>query len=192
MTEPSPVNILIVDDEQAVLETFERWLEDEYEVYTAIDGNEALDILESNGIDIVILDRRMPGLSGDEVLERITELDIDCQVAMVTAVEPDLNIVEMGFDEYMVKPPTYDEFHETIENLLERRDHSTTRQEFYSLLSKRNILEQEIESAQLADSEEYKALVQRIEDKKSELAATQDHMGEDIAFVSAMREIEGR
>lgn len=192
MTESTSVSILLVDDEPDVLKTFERWLEDEYEVFTAIDGNEALEILESNGIDIVLLDRRMPGLSGDEVLERITTLDLDCQVAMVTAVEPGLDIVEMGFDEYVVKPPTYDEFHDTIENLLERRDHSETRQEFWSLLSKRNTLEHEIDSAQLDDSEEYNTLLQRIEDLKDELAAAEDRMGEDTAFVSAMREIEGR
>lgn len=192
MTETTSATILIVDDEKDVLETFARWLEDDYEVLTANDGSEALDILEANGIDIVLLDRRMPGLSGDEVLERIIELDLDCQVAMVTAVEPDLDIIGMGFDSYVVKPPTYEEFHETIENLLSRREHSDKRQEYWSLLSKRNALEEEVVRDQLEESEEYRALLQRIDELRDELAEARDRMAEDTEFVSIMRKIEGR
>lgn len=192
MTDASPATVLIVDDEKNVLEVFKRWLEDDYEVYTAVDGDTALQLLAEDGIDVVLLDRRMPGISGDEVLERINELDLECKVAMVTAVEPDLDIIEMGFDSYVVKPPTFEGLHQTIENLLERRSHSDRRQEYWSLLSKRNALQSELSQTDLEESEEYTELVARIETLSDELGEARERMGEDTEFVSTMRDIEER
>lgn len=191
MTESNSATVLIVDDEGDVLEVFRRWLEEDYDVYTANNGNEALDLLESNGIDVVLLDRRMPGISGDEVLERIIEFDMDCKVAMVTAVEPDLDIIAMGFDSYVVKPPTYEGLHSTIENLLDRREHSDRRQEYWSLLSKRHTLREEMSTAELEDNDEYTELESRIESLAEDLGEEHDRMAEDSEFISAMRDIEG-
>lgn len=191
MTESNSATVLIVDDEGDVLEVFRRWLEEDYDVYTANNGNEALELLESNGIDVVLLDRRMPGISGDEVLERINELDMDCKVAMVTAVEPDLDIIAMGFDSYVVKPPTYEGLHNTIENLLARREHSDLRQEYWSLLSKRHTLREEMSTAELEDNDEYAELEDRIDALAKALGEGHDRMAEDTEFISAMRDIEG-
>ncbi|MDY7082664.1 MAG: response regulator, partial [Halobacteria archaeon] len=59
--------IVVVDDEQAVADMYYEWLEGEYDVKKAYDGEEALEKIDQD-TDLVLLDRRMPGMSGDEVL----------------------------------------------------------------------------------------------------------------------------
>jgi CheY-like chemotaxis protein len=67
--EREPV-VLIVEDEQAVADLYARFLEPTYGVHTAYNGTDTLEKM-SDEVDIVLLDRRMPGLSGEEVLEAI-------------------------------------------------------------------------------------------------------------------------
>lgn len=190
MTESQSVTVLIVDDDESVIKLFRRWLEDDYNVVTALDGTEALEVLEREPVDIVLLDRRMPGISGDDVLETITEQEMDCQVAMVTAVEPDLDIVRMGFDDYVVKPPTREGIHRTIANLLARRDQSEVLQEYWSLLSKRGVLLEESTESELSDSEEFAELEERIASLRDKLEDEKHRMGEDVEFLTALRNIE--
>lgn len=95
---------MIVDDEEDVRQTYELYVDSGgYEFEVATNGGEALVEL-TDDIDVVLLDRRMPGMSGDEVLEHILDWNMDCRVIMVTAVEPDEDIIEMGFDDYLTKP----------------------------------------------------------------------------------------
>lgn len=96
-----------------------RWIDEEYAVHVAHDGQEALDEL-NDGIDVVVLNQMMPGLSGDGALERIRERGADCRVAMITVVEPDFDVIEMGFDAYLTKPVTEADLLETIEHLVPR------------------------------------------------------------------------
>jgi len=109
MSEQPPL-VLVVEDEPDLADLYAAWLGDEYRVRTAYGGQEALDELDEadDEVDAILLDRRMPGLSGDEVLAAVRERGIDCRVAMVTAVEPDFDILKMGFDDYLVKPVTSD------------------------------------------------------------------------------------
>jgi CheY-like chemotaxis protein len=143
LDEEAETKVLIVEDEEDVADTFRMWLEDSYGVSVAHSGSEALDKLERVEVDVVLLDRLMPGLSGDEVLERIEKEGFDCRVAMVTAVEPDFDIVEMGFDEYITKPSSPEELRETVDELLERRKRSRQLQEYASLRVKQAALRTE-------------------------------------------------
>lgn len=110
--------ILVVDDEDDVRQTYELYIDSGgYEVELAANGGEALVELNDD-VDLVLLDRRMPGMSGDEVLEHILDWNMDCRVIMVTAVEPSENIIEMGFDDYLTKPVSKDVVLDTIEQHL--------------------------------------------------------------------------
>lgn len=111
--------VLLADDEPALAEGHAAQLPDDYEVRTAYDGQEALDALDED-VDVAVLDRRMPKLTGDDVLDAIRDQDYDCRVLMLTGVEPSEDIVEMGFDEYLVKPVGGDEFRETVARLHDR------------------------------------------------------------------------
>jgi len=70
--EPEPPRILVVDDEEAILETMTFTFEDDYEVHTSQDARQALDLLEKEGpFAVVLSDQRMPGMSGVEFVTEV-------------------------------------------------------------------------------------------------------------------------
>jgi len=180
--------VLIVEDEPDVAETYRLWLEGHYEVEVAGDGDEGLDMLDGS-VDVVLLDRMMPGLSGDKVLERIREEALDCRVAMVTAVEPDFDILELGFDAYLPKPIRREQLRETVENLLDRSEYDSLLQEYYSLVEKRATLEASKSLTELADSGEYERLKTEIEAHQKDLSETLGGVADDEDFIATIREL---
>ena len=180
MSEQLPL-VLVVEDEPDLADLYAAWLGDEYRVRTAYGGQEALDELDEadDAVDAILLDRRMPGLSGDEVLSAVRERGIDCRVAMVTAVEPDFDILKMGFDDYLVKPVTSDTLRETVEGLLRRGEYDTEMQELFSLTSKKAMLETEKSATELADHEEYQRLTDRIGELRSRADQSLEAVTED-------------
>jgi len=179
MSDDSPL-VLVVEDERDLSELYRMWLSESYRVRTAEDGREALSKLDED-VDIVLLDRRMPDLSGDEVLDRIREENFDCRVAMVTAVEPDTDIVDMEFDDYLVKPVSEDELVRMVENLRIRDEYDDGVKQLFSLASKKALLESEKDRTELETSEEYRQLVddltelrEGLDDKLARLSDTDD------------------
>ncbi|WEL29454.1 Signal transduction regulator [Haloferax volcanii] len=127
--------VLVVDDDEDLADTCRYWLDGErFAVETAYGGAEALCRLDET-VDVVLLDRRMPNVTGDDVLEEIRERGLDCRVAMMTAVEPDTDIVEMPFDAYLVKPVSESEVKETVEELLVRSGFESGVREYFALES---------------------------------------------------------
>ncbi|WP_299269458.1 HalX domain-containing protein [Halorientalis sp.] len=190
MTDSAVPVVLIVEDEPDVAETYNLWLADDYEVRIAGDGDEGLDRLDEE-VDVVLLDRMMPGLSGDEVLERIRERELNCRVAMVTAVEPDFDILEMGFDAYLSKPIRSAELIETVEKLLERSTYDRLLQEYYALVEKQATLETAKSGAELAESDKYARLQSRVADLQEELSQTMGGVEDDTDFITAIQQISG-
>lgn len=176
----SQPTVLVVDDEPDLADLYATWLASEYEVRTAYSGDSALDKLDDT-IDYVLLDRRMPGISGDRVLDTIRERDINCRVAMVTAVEPDFDIIEMGFDDYVVKPVTSEDLFSLLERLTSVKSYDDVGQQYYQLAAKRAALESSKSETTLAESGEYNRLVNELEEVKK---LADDRLGEvgDNAF----------
>jgi DNA-binding response OmpR family regulator len=168
--------VLVVDDERDLADLYAAWLSGEYDVRTAYGGQEALDILNGD-IDVALIDRLMPQVSGDEVLEQIRQSSYDCRVSMVTAVEPDFDIIEMGFDEYIVKPIRREELTGVVESLLSRSAYDSQLQEFFSLASKRAALQSQKGQHELENSEAYHQLTERVEQLRTEL----DRTAEDLS-----------
>jgi len=144
--------VLVVEDEPDVAETYKLWLAADYDVRLAESGDAALGMIDET-VDIVLLDRMMPGMSGTEVLAKIRDRGYDCRVAMVSAVDPDFDIIEMGFDDYVTKPPTRDGLLETVEELGERGQRAERVQEYRSLLAKQAALETQKTEDELEASE---------------------------------------
>src|SRR6056297_3202433 len=180
MSEQPPL-VLVVEDEPELADLYAAWLGDEYRVRTAYGGREALDELDEadDHVDAILLDRRMPGLSGDEVLTAVRERGIDCRVAMVTAVEPDFDILKMGFDDYLVKPVTSDTLKKMVVGLLQLGDYDTEMQELFSLTSKKAMLETEKSATELADNDEYQRLTERINELRSQADESLEAVTED-------------
>lgn len=120
--------ILVVDDEPGLTSLYVAWLEERYEVRSATDGASALELVD-RGVDAMLLDRQMPGLSGDETLRRLRQRGGGCPVALVTAARPDVETFELPFDGYLRKPVRAEDVFEMVESLLAvgRYDESTRR-----------------------------------------------------------------
>jgi len=159
--------ILVVDDERDVADLYAFRLEEHYTVRTAYGGQEALDTLDSD-VDVILLDRRMPGLTGDEVLQRVREADADARVVMVTAIDPDVDIVDMDFDDYLCKPIGKETLLEAVEHQLTAREYGETMQELFRATSKVGVLEAEKSAEELAASAEYQELTERVEELRAE------------------------
>lgn len=171
--DPSLATVLVVEDEEPLADLYTEWLGDGYRVLTAYDGETALEMLEDPGdVDVVVLDRRMPGLSGDQVLETIREREFDVTVIMVTAVDPDLNILEMDFDDYLCKPINRETLTSTLSHHVDAPAdaRSLSRlEEFFSLVSKLIVLEDSMTTAELEADEQYRRLTDRVNQLGNEL-----------------------
>jgi DNA-binding response OmpR family regulator len=159
--------VLVVDDETDIADLYATWLEMDHEVRTAYGGEEALEKADGD-VDIVFLDRQMPEYAGDEVLESIRNRGLDCRVVMVTAVDPDFDIVSMEFDDYLTKPIMRDDLVEAVDSMRERDDYDETLQEYFSLTSKKATLEAEKAPSELENNEEYQEMVARVEELEEE------------------------
>lgn len=165
--DPDPV-VLIVDDDPRLVNMHASWLDTDHTVKRAYDSEEAFRQLDES-IDVVLLDRRMPGSSGEDVLARIREWSLDCGVVMLSAVDPDFDIVDMGFDAYVVKPGFRHEVREAVTDVLAREMHDEPLREYLALSAKESLLRAEKSDAELAASDEYAALSERIAALESEL-----------------------
>jgi len=132
--------VLVVEDEKRLADAHGRLLATEHDVRTAYTGADALRTLDSS-VDIVLLDRRLPDLPGETVLERIHDRGVRCRVAMVTGVEPDTDILDMEFDEYLTKPVTETDLRNVVDRLLVRATYTEGVRELYALAAKRAALE---------------------------------------------------
>ncbi len=100
--------ILVVDDEVKACELLKRFLEMKgYEVIMAHNGEDAIEKVKNEKPDAMLLDIRMPGMDGTEVLKRVREFDKDVGIIMVTAVKDEKTgkeALKSGADEYITKP----------------------------------------------------------------------------------------
>jgi DNA-binding NtrC family response regulator len=100
--------VLVVDDEEAVRESLASWLrEDGYRVETAPDGATALRSLAERPCAVLLVDLKMPGLDGLEVLVRAQALQPDVAIVLMTAyatVETAVRAMKQGAVDYLVKP----------------------------------------------------------------------------------------
>ena len=160
--------VLIVDNDPRLVKMHMSWLEEDYRIKRAYDGEEGFRRLDDE-VDVVILDRRMPGLQVEDVLEKIRGLSIDCQVIMLSAVEPDFDILEMGFDAYIVKPGTKKGIRETVEDVLARKTYDDATQEYLALSAKRAVLRSEKTEEALQSDEQYRQLQRRLKQLETEV-----------------------
>ncbi|UCE19755.1 MAG: response regulator [Gemmatimonadota bacterium] len=110
--------ILVVDDEQETRELLSEFLNLRgYEVLTASDGFEALTTFKSERPHIVLLDTKMPGLDGVEVLRRIRALDKEVGVIMVTGVKDEKvgeYALKLGANDCLTKPIDLDDLEKSV------------------------------------------------------------------------------
>ncbi len=124
MTDQKP-RVLIVDDEQVVCDLLQDELTNQgYLCTTALNGDEALASLAKQEFDVILLDIRLPGMSGMEVLREIWLNHVKSVTIMITAVNDVNTAVEamkLGALDYIVKPFKLDRVDASIRNALEAK-----------------------------------------------------------------------
>ena len=116
--------VLVVDDEEGVRASFRVLLEDECTVLEAEDGERALEVLRRHEVDVVMLDQRMPGEPGIDVLSRIKTLDPSVVVVLATAVREVRTAVEAikrGAYDYITKPFDVEDIELLVRRALDKR-----------------------------------------------------------------------
>ncbi|MBW2095362.1 MAG: sigma-54-dependent Fis family transcriptional regulator [Deltaproteobacteria bacterium] len=117
--------ILIVDDELIMRESLAGWLErDGHQIDKAASGEEALEMLEKTRYDILLLDIKMDGMSGLDVLKLVHENDPDVAVVMITAygsVSTAIEAMKNGAFDYLMKPFDPNELGLLIEKIIDRQ-----------------------------------------------------------------------
>jgi len=115
--------ILVVEDEPTLVETLEYNLShQDYEIFTAMDGHEALAMAREEHPDLIVLDLMLPGMDGIEVC-RVLRQEMSVPILMLTARDEEIDKVvglEVGADDYMTKPFSMRELLARVKALLRR------------------------------------------------------------------------
>lgn len=119
--------ILIVDDETDARESLKSFLSRriQCEIAEAVDGRQALEVVRKGSFDLIILDIRMPGISGLEVLKRVKSEYPDTDVLMLTAYDSQQvaqEVLKAGAADYIIKPSTLDVVFAPVRDILTKRN----------------------------------------------------------------------
>ena len=117
------MKVLVVEDNASLLESMKQFLEDEYEVDTADNGEDGLFLAQQCIYDIILLDVMLPGMDGFEIIRHMRNAKNDTSVLFLTAkdsLEDRVKGLELGGDDYLVKPFQAAELKARIRALLRR------------------------------------------------------------------------
>ena len=116
--------ILVVDDERGVRQSFNMALKNKYHVLLAATGEKAVDILQKNSIDLILLDILLPDIDGIDLLKKFKKTEPNTEIIMITAVNDlrtAVKAIKLGAYEYIIKPFMVDEVLTLIRRALEKR-----------------------------------------------------------------------
>ena len=112
--------VMIVEDEESLAQLYDHKLNDDFETIVANNAAEALKKLGPE-YSYLVLDRRLPGMSGDKILEYLRDQAYDVSVIIVSAIDPDQDVIEHPYDEYLTKSVAGDELLDAI-NRVEKKN----------------------------------------------------------------------
>ena len=117
--------VLSVDDEAGIRDAICLELEDDFDVVTTASGGEALDLLARRHVDVMLLDLRMPQMTGEEVLKKLRAARSQLPVIVMTVVDRVRTVVQcmqLGAADYVTKPWEHGEVVATIQRILREVD----------------------------------------------------------------------
>lgn len=116
--------ILIVDDDEGIRDTLEAILRDRYSVIKVEDGENALKVVSDKEVKVILLDIRLPGINGLEVLETVKGRYQDIEVIMITVVreiDTAVKAMKLGAYDYITKEFNYDEVVNLVDRAIEKQ-----------------------------------------------------------------------
>jgi len=155
-------DVLVVDDDDEMADAYADLLSERYAVDVAYDGEAALDLLVEESYDVVLLDRKMPDISGDDVLVTLRDWELDVSVALVTGEKPDPDMLDRGFEDYLLKPVSRETLRATVDDLVDSVSQDELWRKLSELRVQKNILEVESTTRELETNDRYQELTARI------------------------------
>jgi DNA-binding response OmpR family regulator len=177
--------LLVVDDEKEVADAYALRLDPIADVETAYDGAAALAAVEDSTVDVVVLDRHMPSLSGDDVLAELESRAFPGKVIMVTAIDPAFDILGMPFDDYLCKPVDREDLQAAVEHQCTVLAYETLG-EYFGAESKRAVIESELPAQERAGHEEYAEIERRTERLERRVRRLLSEPGEVLSAFDAI------
>ena len=121
-----PIKVLLVDDAQDFVNYMKkRLIARGFEIWTAFNGQDGLEIVENETLDVVVLDVLMPGIDGLETLQKIKKIKPDLQVIMLTGhgtVETTAEGMKLGASDFLLKPCDFETLLESIQTAHNKSD----------------------------------------------------------------------
>lgn len=156
-------SILVVDDEKGPREALRMILKNRYEVVTAENAIRALEFIKETTFDVAIVDIKMAGMDGLQLLRQIKEIKPEIEVILMTAyasLETARGALQYGALDYLIKPFDHKDVITTVEKgILKRGEYLKTRLEIRKLQIATNELTKEIETAKHNIENHYKSTV---------------------------------
>ena len=119
------MRLLVVEDEKALCESIAKGLRlDGYEVDTAFDGEEAMEIISTDSYDLIILDLNLPGMDGLDILKNMRASDNETNVLILSArggLSDKIEGLDSGANDYLCKPFHFEELEARVRSLTRRR-----------------------------------------------------------------------
>ena len=192
-----PVSILLVDDEPNILSALKRLLrKDSYNVFTASGGEEGLNILAENNIDLIVSDMRMPNMDGAEFLKKAKDKDDKIIRILLTGYSDMQSTVSAINDaeifRYVSKPWNDDDFRLTIKRGLELRFLESDRLRLERLANKQNL---ELLSLNKTLESKVEIRTKKLNDMMEELKSSSDAIKANYLYIiktfSAITDMRG-
>lgn len=170
------LRVLVVDDNEGCRELYALWLEGSYDVQTAENGIAAIELVD-DGIDLVLIDRNMPGPGGIDVAEKMREDGYDGGVIMVSSEPLDFDLLSSPFENYIQKPAKRRDFVRAIDRVHTRTQLQDKLTEYYAATATLATLESQHAGADGDDCEEVDRARHRVEQTR---AAVQKLLEESV------------
>jgi len=162
MTSPaSPTRVLLAEVDPALADLYERWLAERYAVQTVERGAAVLDRLDRD-VDVLVVNRLLPDRAGADVLEAVSRRAPEWGVLVVSTQPVDVDVLDLPFDDYLLKPVDRFALHEGVETARDRASVDPAVREYDRLCTKRHLIEAEKTADTLSNAARYAALLDRI------------------------------
>ena len=185
-------SILVVDDEMGPREALRMILKNRYEVVTVDNGEHAMGHIHEKDFDVVIVDIKMAGMDGLQLLRRIKEARPDIEVVLMTAyasIETAKSALRYGALDYLIKPFDHRDVIDIVEKgAVKRKEHLRTREEIKRLHIATTELSKEVEAAKRSIESHYastvKALLAAIDAKDQYTRGHSERVSRFSAFLA--------
>ncbi|WP_336327824.1 response regulator [Halovenus sp. HT40] len=181
------LEILVVDDTEGCRDLYTLWLESDHGVRTAPNGTVALEEIDPS-VDLVLLDRNMPGPSGLDVAAEICNDGYDCQIIMISSERANFSVAESPVDEYIRKPADRETLETTIEKIGTQKAYQSALLEFFAVSATVGRVEASASPEDLESVEEYLKLCEQAEHKHSQVNTILE--GSEINWSAAFESLE--